>query len=87
LDGQAEVVLTDNAIAMSYATKISTLRYFQFSNAGGPPCWWRVISTKATSTVPGQQDAGLETKAVRKIDIEDGSNASDYFDWEWEAAS
>jgi hypothetical protein len=85
LEGPAEVAPADDTIAMSYATKISTLSYFQFSVPGQQPCWWRVTSTTSTSTEAEQQDFGLETRVVRKIDKEDGSNASNYFDWEWEA--
>jgi hypothetical protein len=85
LKGPAEAVPTDDAIALSYATKISTLSYFQFSAPGQQHCWWRVTSTTTTTTEAGQQNFGLETRAVRKIDKEDGSNARNYFDWEWEA--
>jgi hypothetical protein len=82
-DGRAKVVLTDDAIAMLYATKITTLNYFQLSYGGDleHDCWWRV-----TPMEPGQQDIGLGTRMVRRIDAEDGSNASNYFEWEWQAA-
>jgi len=61
---------TKEIVALSYATGVTTLEYFQITNPNAS--WWR----------PYREDPGMSGSIrVVEIDEEDGMNARDFFDW------
>jgi len=61
---------TKEIVALSYATGVTTLEYFQITNPNAS--WWRAY----------REDPGMSGSIrVVEIDEEDGMNARDFFDW------
>lgn len=67
---------TDEAVALAYATNVSTLEYFDIE---GHQC---TVNTRFWRVIREEPDADLTTSIrVRELDEEDGMNAQCWFDW------
>jgi hypothetical protein len=79
---------TDYGIAHFFAIMIPTLKYFEVSRSNSGKIvgttWWRIYAEKTERVDTGQEVSRDNCVQVKEIAEEDGVNARNYFDWEWQ---